>query len=77
MKILARKFLFRQGFYPEAQALTSHVCKLQNLSMKCCKSARTVLRESSGLIIDTTLLKVFMTMPPLHPAKYVRNQRKI
>lgn len=65
MKILARKFLLRQDFYPEAQALTSHVCKLQSLSMKCCMCACTVLRESSGLIIDTTLSKVSVIMPPL------------
>lgn len=69
MKILSRKFLLRQGFYPEAQALTSHVCKLQSLSMKCCMSACTVPRVSSGLIIETTLLKVFVTMPPLPPQK--------
>lgn len=76
MKILARKFLLRQDFYPEAQALTSHICKLQSLSMKRCMCARTVLRQSSGLIIDTTLWKVSVTMPPLPPTPNVRNQRK-
>ena len=69
MKILARKFLLQQDFYPEAQALTSHVCKLQSLSMKRCMCARTVLRESSGFIIDTSLWKSLWPCLPstLHP----------